>query len=147
MPDITMCNGEGCPAKESCYRFTAKPSSFMQSYFLEPPIKDGKCDEYWGDDYVWDKQKKLLIEVMEADEKDGLYKTNNMAQQTAVDWLVKKYFDDYNVLIPELEYEQAKQMEKEQHKKTWDAAYKAAKDDIVSDRASTFENYYGKSNS
>ena len=37
-----------------------------------------------------------------------------MAQQTAVDWLVKKYFDDYNVLIPELEYEIAKQMEKEQ---------------------------------
>lgn len=37
-----------------------------------------------------------------------------MAQQTAVDWLVKKYFEDYNVLLPELEYEQAKQIEKEQ---------------------------------
>jgi hypothetical protein len=33
---------------------------------------------------------------------------------TAVEWLVQKYFNDYNVLIPELEYEQAKQMEKEQ---------------------------------
>ena len=29
-----------------------------------------------------EEQKKLLIETMEADEKDGLYKTNNMAQQT-----------------------------------------------------------------
>lgn len=67
-----------------------------------------------------DNQKKLLIEIMEADEKDGLYKTNNMAQSTAVDWLVKKYFDDYNVLIPELEYEIAKQMEKEQISKAWD---------------------------
>ena len=28
-----------------------------------------------------EEQKKLLIETMEADEKDGLYKTNNMAQQ------------------------------------------------------------------
>ena len=34
--------------------------------------------------------------------------------QTAVDWLVQKYFSDYNVLIPELEYEIAKQMEKNQ---------------------------------
>lgn len=25
-----------------------------------------------------EEQKKLLIEIMEADEKDGLYKTNNM---------------------------------------------------------------------
>jgi len=28
-----------------------------------------------------EQQKKLLIEIMEADEKDGLYKTNNMEQQ------------------------------------------------------------------
>jgi hypothetical protein len=32
---------------------------------------------------------------------------------TAVEWLVKKYFEDYNVLLPELEYAQAKQIEKE----------------------------------
>lgn len=35
-------------------------------------------------------------------------------KQTAVDWLVKKYFDEYNVLLPELEFEQAKQIEKQQ---------------------------------
>ncbi len=61
-----------------------------------------------------DEQKKLLIEVMEADEKDGLYKTNNMKQQTAVEWLIEMispYITDEkaNPLI-----EQAKQMEKEQ---------------------------------
>ena len=35
-------------------------------------------------------------------------------KQTAVEWLVKKYFEDYNVLISELEFQQAKEMEKEQ---------------------------------
>jgi len=57
MPDITMCSGEGCPHKEQCYRFTAKPSEFSQSYFVEAPIKDGKCDHYWGEnaESVWSK--------------------------------------------------------------------------------------------
>ena len=31
-----------------------------------------------------EEQKKLLIEIMEADEKDGLYKTNNMTQETTI---------------------------------------------------------------
>jgi hypothetical protein len=48
MPDITMCLGTDCPYKETCYRYTAKPSDW-QSYFSVPPIKDGKCDMYWGD--------------------------------------------------------------------------------------------------
>lgn len=48
MPDISMCKGTDCPHKENCYRFTAKPSEY-QSYFAEPPIEDGKCDYYWGD--------------------------------------------------------------------------------------------------
>ena len=48
MPDITMCLGTDCPYKETCYRYTAKPSDW-QSYFSVPPIKDGKCDMYWGE--------------------------------------------------------------------------------------------------
>lgn len=48
MPDITMCRGTDCPYKEGCHRFTAKPSDY-QSYFYTPPIKDGKCDYYWGE--------------------------------------------------------------------------------------------------
>jgi hypothetical protein len=47
-PDITLCVGTDCPYKETCYRYTSKPSDW-QSYFSEPPIKDGKCDMYWGD--------------------------------------------------------------------------------------------------
>ena len=49
MPDITMCPGTNCPYKETCYRYTAKPDEYWQSYFMEAPIKDGKCDMYWGD--------------------------------------------------------------------------------------------------
>jgi hypothetical protein len=54
MPDITMCPGTNCPHKEKCYRFTAKASDW-QSVFIDSPIKDGKCDYFWGDDSqnVW----------------------------------------------------------------------------------------------
>jgi hypothetical protein len=39
MADITKCNGEGCPWKAGCYRFTAKSSDDRQSYFSESPGK------------------------------------------------------------------------------------------------------------
>ena len=57
-PDITMCSGEGCPVKEKCYRFTAKPNEYRQSYFVEPPIRDGKCDHYWGE-----RQESILNQL------------------------------------------------------------------------------------
>ena len=62
MPDITMCLGTNCPYKESCYRFTAKPSEYMQSYFMKPPIKDGKCEMYWGDlsEAIWGQLKDIM---------------------------------------------------------------------------------------
>jgi hypothetical protein len=46
--DITKCKGDGCPVKERCYRFTAKADVY-QSYFADIPLKDGKCDEFWGE--------------------------------------------------------------------------------------------------
>lgn len=49
MADITMCTGEGCHFKNKCYRFTANTSKYRQSYFITPPIKQGKCDMYWGE--------------------------------------------------------------------------------------------------
>ena len=54
--DITKCCGGDCPAKENCYRHTAKASDY-QSYFMNPPYKDGKCDHYWGDDAqsIWEQ--------------------------------------------------------------------------------------------
>lgn len=59
-----MCSGEECPAKESCYRFTAEPS-YRQSYFLNPPMKDGKCDHYWGEqaESIWNQLKDITNDV------------------------------------------------------------------------------------
>lgn len=63
MPDITMCAGKAiyengtavdCGAKERCYRYTAQPGTFWQSYFVSAPfvLIDGRqdCDHYWRDD-------------------------------------------------------------------------------------------------
>lgn len=46
MPDIAMCKGDNCPLKRTCYRFTAKPSEYLQSYFLNVPYdeKEGTCN-------------------------------------------------------------------------------------------------------
>jgi len=56
--DITMCKGTDCPLKENCYRFTAKSDDVYQSYFVDPPIKDGKCDMFWGK-----TQKEILNQL------------------------------------------------------------------------------------
>ena len=34
----------------------------MQAYFTEPPIKDGKCDMYWGKnaESVWNQLKEIV---------------------------------------------------------------------------------------
>lgn len=47
MPDITMCKGEDCPLRESCYRYKAKPNEFGQSYFYYSPIQGEECKYYW----------------------------------------------------------------------------------------------------
>lgn len=50
MVDIAKCKGDGCTLKESCRRYTAKPS-LRQSYFVNSPYKEvnGKqeCELYW----------------------------------------------------------------------------------------------------
>ncbi len=53
MPDITCCHGKYCQIKEKCYRYTATPNAFWQSYFLISPYKDEKCEyflEYKNED-------------------------------------------------------------------------------------------------
>lgn len=61
MADITKCEGKDCPVKESCYRFTAKADDY-QYYFIESPIKDGKCEMYWGKqvEYTMQEIKDIL---------------------------------------------------------------------------------------
>ena len=42
MSDITMCDAKSqqglCPLKEDCYRFTATPNPWRQSYFMTAPF-------------------------------------------------------------------------------------------------------------
>jgi hypothetical protein len=47
MADITKCSGANCDLKMTCYRYTA-PEGTWQSYFMNPPIKDGECEYYWN---------------------------------------------------------------------------------------------------
>jgi hypothetical protein len=63
MADITKCKGEGCPIKESCYRFTASSSEY-QSYFFTPPFKDNTCEMYWGkqSEYIYNQLKNITDE-------------------------------------------------------------------------------------
>jgi hypothetical protein len=57
MTDITKCTGEGCPLKESCYRFTA-PTGMYQSFFVGVPIKNGKCEYYWSQNSTSSDEEK-----------------------------------------------------------------------------------------
>lgn len=51
MPDISMCKNDNCPLKEKCYRYTAEPSPYRQSYGLFPQPKDGKCEYFWDNEW------------------------------------------------------------------------------------------------
>lgn len=46
MPDITMCTGDKCNLKDTCYRFTAIPNEYRQAYFITPPVKNNECNKY-----------------------------------------------------------------------------------------------------
>jgi hypothetical protein len=57
------------------------------------------------------------------------YKKQHMVQQTAVQWLVEQLKIEEGIdFIPTSLFEQAKEMEKQQHEETWDAAIKAHDD-------------------
>lgn len=49
MPDFTMCEGTGCPLKQECYRYRAKPSR-KQGYFAVIPYDQegdvGDCEYF-----------------------------------------------------------------------------------------------------
>ena len=49
MPDISLCRNALCPSKEFCYRYTATPSEFRQSYGVFGPEEgEDKCDHFWA---------------------------------------------------------------------------------------------------
>lgn len=59
MPDITMCKGENCEARVTCYRFTATPSKH-QSYFIETPDLNGGCEYYINHNRLNKWRKNIL---------------------------------------------------------------------------------------
>jgi len=50
MPDICMCTDSECPQKDTCHRFKVKPHKYMQSYFVESPREEEKCEYYWEEE-------------------------------------------------------------------------------------------------
>lgn len=54
MADITKCDGNNCPIRAHCWRFTA-PDSEQQSWFVKTPgAYDGK--EFYCDKYVPERE-------------------------------------------------------------------------------------------
>jgi len=47
MADITMCMGSGCRARNHCYRFTATPDKYRQSWFVQVPGNNKQCEYYY----------------------------------------------------------------------------------------------------
>lgn len=56
MPDIAMCKGEGCPNEKLCYRHTADPSPYLQTYFAQAPYKYSATMK-WTCRYYWPQRK------------------------------------------------------------------------------------------
>lgn len=44
MPDIAMCKNENCKKKLKCYRYTATPSEYRQSYMN---FTREDCSYFW----------------------------------------------------------------------------------------------------
>ena len=43
MADITMCKDEECGRKDRCYRYTAKPNEYRQSYCESRSAWNSSC--------------------------------------------------------------------------------------------------------
>lgn len=47
MADISMCTNSACQENHLCYRFTATPSPYWQSYCaFAPNAETGKCADF-----------------------------------------------------------------------------------------------------
>lgn len=47
MADITMCQDNACPHRDSCYRKLARANPQWQSFFAKSPRHDDECTYYW----------------------------------------------------------------------------------------------------
>ena len=45
---MSMCKGNKCPLRETCYRYKAVANVPIQSYIDSPyNVREDKCDFYW----------------------------------------------------------------------------------------------------
>jgi len=58
MADITMCEGNNCPLKDRCFRYTATANEHWQSWMGVSPYIDGSCELYWPNDNYEDERPK-----------------------------------------------------------------------------------------
>ena len=64
MNDITKCEGNNCPQKESCYRFLAKPDR-LQSYSAFDEIRTPeKCEYYWEEDNGRTTNRTIVAKII-----------------------------------------------------------------------------------
>lgn len=48
MPDIAMCENKECERSHECFRFTAKPSKYMQTYMTDAKeICEDRNYKFW----------------------------------------------------------------------------------------------------
>lgn len=50
MADISMCADDTCPSRQKCYRFTAKPNDFWQSWGGFDREDQEKCKYFWSNE-------------------------------------------------------------------------------------------------
>ena len=50
MPDISMCNNKECELSSKCYRFTAIPNPYGQSFCNFIPQENGECLHFWDNE-------------------------------------------------------------------------------------------------
>lgn len=59
---MTMCQGTDCPLRNDCYRYTAEPNPYRQSYFAETPLEKisfiGGPEQDWCDYFIKNEDEK-----------------------------------------------------------------------------------------
>lgn len=67
MSDVVMCEGEGCPIRSKCYRYTAMPD-YYQYYFIETPFEFDYCDKFISAKEEKDKENMKFVNSREQKE-------------------------------------------------------------------------------
>lgn len=65
MPDISMCLNKNCPLRMKCYRYTAIPDKYWQSFADFAPDQTGKCADFW--DNTGKAKNPLLKEIADGE--------------------------------------------------------------------------------